>query len=139
MDVKSTFLNGNLEEEVYVEQPPGFNIAGQEEKIYRLKKALYGLKQAPRAWNSRIDAYFIREGFMKVPYEHSLYVKTNSSGGMLLVCLYVDDLIFTGNNYSMIQEFKQSMENEFEMTDLGLMRYFLGIEVQQSEEGVFIS
>ncbi|PKI72005.1 hypothetical protein CRG98_007621, partial [Punica granatum] len=84
MDVKSTFLNGNFEEEVYVEQHPGFVVVGQEEKVYRLKKALYGLKQAPRAWNSIIDAYFIREGFMKCPYEQSLYVKVNFGKDMLL-------------------------------------------------------
>ncbi|PKI72950.1 hypothetical protein CRG98_006650 [Punica granatum] len=139
MDVKSAFLNGNLEEEVYVEQPPGFVVAGQEEKVYRLKKALYRLKQAPRAWNSRIDAYFIREGFVKCPYEHSLYVKVNSGEDMLLVCLYVDDLIFTGNSSFMAREFKQSMEKEFEMIDYGMIRYFLSIEVQQGEDGVFIS
>ncbi|XP_042441388.1 uncharacterized mitochondrial protein AtMg00810-like [Zingiber officinale] len=122
-----------------IEQPPGFIIKGQEEKVYKLKNALYGLKQAPRAWNSIIDEHFIKEGFTKCPYEHSLYLKKNSYGDILLVCLYVDDLIFTSNNISMIREFKQSMEKEFEMTDLGLMRYFLGIEVQQREEGIFVS
>ena len=139
MDVKSAFLNGKLEEEVYVEQPPGFIIKGQEKKVYKLKKALYGLKQAPRAWNSRIDNYFMQQGFMRCPDEHSLYAKANSHGEVLFVCLYVDDLMFTGSSHSMIQDFKLSMKKEFEMTDLGLMKYFLGIEMQQGEDGIFIS
>ena len=139
MDVKSAFLNGTLEEEVYTEQPMGYVVKGQEDKVLRLKKALYGLKQAPRAWNSRIDKYFQDTGFLKCPHEHALYVKTNKNGDMLFVCLYVDDLIFTGNNPKMFEDFKKAMTREFEMTDIGLMSYYLGIEVKQMEEGIFIS
>ena len=98
MDVKSIFLNGVLEEEVYIQQPPGFIIQEQEDKVYKLKRALYGLKQAPRAWNSRIDTYFIQNSFSKCPHEHALYMKYNSNGDILFVCLYVDDLIFTSNS-----------------------------------------
>ena len=76
MDVKSAFLNGFLEKEVYVEQPPGYK-KKEEHKLYRLKKALYGLKQAPRAWYSRIDNFFLKNGFKKCPYEHALYIKEN--------------------------------------------------------------
>jgi hypothetical protein len=111
---------------------------GKEEKVLKLKKALYGLKQAPRAWNTRIDTYFKENGFKQCPYEHALYVKKNGSN-MLLVALYVDDLIFLGNNCQMIEEFKGTMTREFEMTDLGLMRFFLGLEVRQEETGIFIS
>ena len=75
LDVKSAFLHGELEEQVYVEQPPGYVQQGMEEKVLRLNKALYGLKQAPRAWYSRIDAYLTNQGFQKCPYEHTLYVK----------------------------------------------------------------
>ncbi|GKV40705.1 hypothetical protein SLEP1_g48314 [Rubroshorea leprosula] len=138
MDVKSAFLNGSLEEEVYVQQPLGYVVKGEENKVLKLKKALYGLKQAPRAWNCRIDRYFQENGFVKCPYEYALYVKV-SNGGILIVCLYVDDLIFTGNNPRMFEEFKRAMSNEFEMTDIGLMSYYLGIEVKQMEEGIFIS
>ncbi|KAH9681187.1 hypothetical protein KPL71_026873 [Citrus sinensis] len=95
MDVKSAFLNGFIEEEVYIEQPLGYVVKGHEDKVLRLKKALYGLKQAPRAWNSRIDKYFQEKCFTKCPYEHALYVK-EKYGDILIVCLYVDDLIFTG-------------------------------------------
>jgi hypothetical protein len=137
MDVKSTFLNGHLEEEVYVEQPQGYEIPGQENKVYRLKKALYGLKQAPRAWYSHIDSYLTQNGFQRSDCEPTLYIKANQQGNMLIVFLYVDDLIFTGDFG--IEEFKSVMKDEFEMTDLGLMRYFLGIEVHQSKAGIFIS
>ena len=136
MDVKSTFLNGELEEEVYMEQPQGYEVPGQEDKIYRLKKELYGLKQALRAWYNHIDAYLTLNGFLRSECEPTLYVKTNQQGNMLIVCLYVDDFIFTGDFG--IEDFKSVMKDEFEMNDLGLMRYFLGIEVHQSKDGIFI-
>ncbi|MBV8801912.1 MAG: hypothetical protein JO131_02910, partial [Gammaproteobacteria bacterium] len=139
MDVKSAFLNGYLEEEVYVEQPIGFIKNGHEDKVLKLNRALYGLKQAPRAWNSRIDNYFRQNGFIKCPYEHALYSKKDDGDNIIFVCLYVDDLIFTGSNPEMFAEFKRAMTKEFEMTDLGLMSYFLGIEVKQLEEGIFIT
>lgn len=139
LDVKSAFLHGELKEQVYVDQPPGYVKKGEENKVLRLKKALYGLKQAPRAWYSRIDAYFIKEGFHKCPYEHTLYVKVSDEGKLLIVCLYVDDLIYTGNDAHMFNDFKSSMMKEFDMSDLGLMHYFLGIEVIQLGVGIFIS
>ena len=138
MDVKSAFLNGFLEEEVYLEQPMGYEVKGHENKVLKLNKALYGLKQAPRAWNTRIDKYFQENDFTKCPHEHALYTKQDN-GNILLVCLYVDDLIFTGNNPRMFEDFKKAMAREFEMTDIGLMSYYLGIEVKQSKEGIFIS
>eukprot|EP00253_Pinus_taeda_P004625 PITA_04625 len=138
MDVKSAFLNGVLKEEVYVEQPPGYEFDGQEHKVCKLKKALYGLKQAPIACYSRIDAYLIENGFDKCDGEPTLYIKENN-GKIIIVVLYVDDLIFTSNDASLIADFKAVMKSEFEMTDLGFLRYFLGIEVDQSENGVFIS
>jgi hypothetical protein len=137
MDVKSAFLNGILEEEIYVEQPHGYEIKEHEDKVYKLKKALYGLKQAPRAWYSRIDSYLIKNGFSRSSSEPTLYTKVNQQGQILIVCLYVDDMIFTGD--LSVDEFKAAMKKEFEMTDLGLMRFFLGLEVEQSEKGIFIS
>ncbi|KAJ4716700.1 Retrovirus-related Pol polyprotein from transposon TNT 1-94 [Melia azedarach] len=138
MDVKSAFLNGVLEEVVYIQQPTGFEVKGQEDKVLKLRKALYGLKQAPRAWNSRIDKYFQKNGFTKCPYEHALYIKIKDED-ILIVCLYVDDLIFTGSNPSLFDDFKNTMTKEFEMTDIGLMAYYLSIEVKQEEDGIFIS
>ena len=139
MDVKSAFLNGVLEETVYVEQPLGYIVKGQEGKVLKLKKALYGLKQAPRAWNSRLDKYFQAQGFYKCPHEHAVYAKVAQNGKFLLACLYVDDLIFTGNSPSMFEKFKQDMAREFEMTDIGLMSYYLGIEVNQMDDEILIS
>eukprot|EP00253_Pinus_taeda_P008164 PITA_08164 len=109
MDVKSAFLNGVLNEEVYIEQPLGYERKGQEHKVCRLKKALYGLKQAPRAWYSRIDSYLLDNEFDKC------------------------------NDDQLIKNFKSVMKEEFEMTDMGFLRYFLGIEVDQNEKGIFIS
>ena len=138
MDVKSAFLNDPLDEEVYVKQSSGFIQSGKEEKVYILTKALYGLKQAPRAWNKRIDSFLHATGFKKCASDHGLYVKTNDYGDLLILCLYVDDVIFTGSNLKMIGDFKHIMMKEFEMTDLGLMSYFLGIEVIQGDDGIFI-
>ncbi|KAG7544127.1 GAG-pre-integrase domain [Arabidopsis thaliana x Arabidopsis arenosa] len=138
LDVKSAFLHGELSEDVYVEQPEGYVKKGEEQKVYKLIKALYGLKQAPRAWYSRIEAYFAKEGFQRCEYEHTLFVKTGEGNKILIVSLYVDDLIFTGNDEEMLAKFKSSMMEEFDMTDLGRMKYFLGVEVIQDAEGIFI-
>lgn len=137
LDVKSAFLHGELKEDVYISQPEGFIISGEEEKVYKQKKALYGLKQAPRAWFSRIEAYFLRENFERCPSEHTLFTKSKE-GKFIIVSLYVDDLIFSGNDKSFCDEFKNSMMLEFEMTDLWKMKYFLGVEVKQSQDGIFI-
>jgi hypothetical protein len=136
MDVKSTFLNGVLEEEVYVDQPPGFEVKEKPTKVYRLKKSLYGLKQAPRAWYNIIDTYLIKSGFNRSQNEPTLYTKTDQQGKIMIVCLYVDDMIYTGNLE--LTSFKHAMQSEFEMTDLGIMKYFLGIEVDQSTKGIFV-
>lgn len=131
MDVKSAFLNGDLTEEVYVEQPLGYEKKGEEGKVYKLKKALYGLKQAPRAWNSKLDRSLVSLGFKRCPLEHAVYTK-NSKGSNLLVGVYVDDLIITGDSVQEIERFKAQMKNKFSMSDLGLLSYYLGIEVKQS-------
>ncbi|KAD4385282.1 hypothetical protein E3N88_25450 [Mikania micrantha] len=139
LDVKTAFLNGDLTEEIYIHQPDGFITRGNEEKVYRLRKALYGLKQAPRAWYSKIDGYFHRHGFIKSYSEPTLYVKKVQDKDIMYVCLYVDDIVCTSSSMSMISEFKESMQEEFEMSDMGLLRYFLGLEVTQTENGVFIN
>ena len=139
MDIKLTFLNGFLKEEVYVKQSMGYVKTGHETKVLKLKKTLYGLKQLSRAWNSKIDAYFQANGFTKCSYQHALYIKKDMNEDFLLVCLYVDDLIFIGNNPRMFQEFQDSMVQEFEMTDIGLMSYYLGFEVKKDRGGIFIS
>lgn len=138
LDVKSAFLHGDLKETVYVEQPEGYIKTGEEHKAYKLKKALYGIKQAPRAWYSRIEEHFLRSGFKKCSHEHTLFIKNEAEEGFLVVSLYVDDLIFTGTDLLVCEEFKNSMKHEFDMTDLGRMKYFLGVEIEQVEEGIFL-
>lgn len=135
MDVKSAFLNGELVEEVYVSQPPGFEIEGQEHKVLKLNKALYGLRQAPRAWNAKLDKSLVGLGFERSPLEHAVYKKVNGTS-VLLVGVYVDDLIITGSNKVDITEFKTQMKRLFSMSDLGLLSYYLGIEVQQTCDGI---
>ncbi|XP_074379364.1 retrovirus-related Pol polyprotein from transposon TNT 1-94 isoform X2 [Apium graveolens] len=137
MDVKSAFLNGVLEEEIFVEQPEGFVCKGQEDKVYRLIKALYGCRQAPRTWYSRIDTHLLSLGFVKSLSEATLYVK-KSDFEILVVSLYVDDLLVTGSNLKQIDNFKEEMKAAFEMTDLGKMTFFLGMEVQQNTNEIFI-
>ena len=110
-----------------MQQPPGYEVEGKEDKVYKLKKVLYGLKQAPRAWYSNINSYMIENGFCRSSIESALYTKVNEHRQILIVCLYVDDMSFTGDLES--DEFKA-----FEMTDIGLMKLFLGIEVEQSEK-----
>lgn len=136
LDVKSAFLHGSLDEEVYVQQPPGFTVKGKEHQVFRLRKALYGLKQALRAWNKRIDSFFSRLKFIKCTVEHGVYVKGGMGEDMIIICLYVDDLLVTGSNLKEINEFKQIMEAEFEMTDLGKLSYFLGMEFAYTTKGL---
>ena len=106
--------------------------------VYKLHKALYGLKQTPRAWFNQIEAHFISEGFQRCDSEQTLFTKRNREGKIIIVSVYVDDLIFTGNCEFMMSEFKNSMLREFDMSDLGKMRFFLGIEVLQKSDGIYI-
>ncbi|CAM8884784.1 unnamed protein product [Rhodiola kirilowii] len=134
----SAFLYGELKEEVYVEQPEGYEKVGSERMVYRLKKALYGLKQAPRAWFSRIKTYFDREGFKNSSLDHNLFIE-KSGDKILFVCLYVDDLVYTGNDVDLCKDFNDSMKREFEVADLGTMKYFLGVEVTQNSKGIHLN
>ncbi|KAI5344111.1 hypothetical protein L3X38_011988 [Prunus dulcis] len=137
LDVKSAFLNGVLNEEVYVDQPSGFVMQGSEDKVYKLKKALYGLKQAPRAWYDEINSYFIKTGFYRSPSEATLYTKMSTSG-ILIVSLYVDDIIYTGSSKEIMAAFKDDMMRQYEMTDLGLLHHFLGLGVLQTDSCIFL-
>lgn len=133
LDVKSAFLNGDLLEEVYVMQPEGFEKKGEENKVYRLIKALYGLRQAPRAWNAKLDKCLKELGFEKCQHEQAVYTKCRN-GSVLIVGVYVDDLLVVGSCKEEIKVFKEQMNMQFEMSDLGLLSYYLGIEVHQGKE-----
>jgi hypothetical protein len=138
LDVKSAFLNGDLLEEVFVEQPASFIKKGSEEKVLKLKRALYGLHQAPRAWNAKLDDTLIELGFTRSPSEPSIYTRKIGQN-QLIVGVYVDDLVITGVDSVDIRKFKEEMSAAFKMSDLGILRYCLGIEVNQTLDGITLS
>lgn len=138
MDVKSAFLNGDLKEEVYVTQPPGFEEKGSENKVLKLHKALYGLRQAPRAWNFKLDKTLSSLGFARSKVEHAVY-KRKQGVNCIILGVYVDDLIITGTSEQEIENFKSQMKEIFRMSDLGLLSYYLGIEVKQEKGEVMLS
>ena len=138
MDVKSAFLNGDLVEVVYVSQPPGFTADGREREVYRLHKALYGLRQAPRAWNAKLDASLTSLGFTRSITEHGVYAR-GTVDAQLIVGVYVDDLVIAGAEQQEVHRFKQEMKELFSMSDLGLLRYYLGLEVKQDRGRTTIS
>lgn len=117
LDVKSAFLNGDLEEEIFIEQPEGFQVTQNKKKVYLLKKALYGLKQAPRAWYSKIDEHLSKFGFLRSMNEQTLYIKEEKKE-MIIISLYIDDLLITGNNCTLIGEIKGELKKVFAITDL---------------------
>jgi hypothetical protein len=136
MDVKSAFLNGPIKEEVYVEQPPGFEDDRYPDHVYKLSKALYGLKQAPRAWYECLIDFLIANAFKVGKADPTLFNKT--CDGDLFVCqIYVDDIIFGSTNQKSCEEFRRVMMQKFEMSMMGELTYFLGFQVKQLKYGTF--
>ena len=138
MDVKNAFLHGELQEEVYLDQPPGYEDMDHPDYVCRLRKALYGLKQAPRAWHDKIAEYLVTIGFHMASADHSLYVR-RSETGIVVITIYVDDLIVAGDSDVEVENVKGLLKQKFEMKDLGELRYFLGIEVIRTPEGIWLS
>ncbi|GJV47324.1 retrovirus-related pol polyprotein from transposon TNT 1-94 [Tanacetum coccineum] len=138
MDVKTAFLNGPLKEEVYVSQPEGFIDPEFLDHVYRLKKALYGLKQAPRAWYDKLSSFLIKHGFTKGIIDPTLFTRRHG-GDILLVQVYVDDIIFGSTNPDFSKRFANLMKNNFEMSMMGELKFFLGLQVHQSPRGIFIT
>jgi hypothetical protein len=136
MDVKSTFINGDLEEEVYMEHLEGFSLTDNLDCVWKLKKALYGLKQAP--WYYRLDKFLQDKGFKKGTVDSNLYIKSEGDD-LLVVLVYVDDIIFGCTNDTYVQWFANSMQTEFEMSMIEELSYFLGLQINQSPVELFIS
>jgi hypothetical protein len=136
MDVKAAFLNGFIEEEVYIEQPQGFEVSERESHVCLLRKALYGLTQAPRACYLSIHTYLLQMGFEKNDVDHNLYYIIRGEDTLILI-LYVDDLLITGAEH-LIVECKLGLASELKMSEIGLMHYFLGMEVWQEEGHLFL-
>ena len=138
LDVKTAFLHGELKETFYVCQPEGFEKKGCGNKVYKLNKALYGLRQAPRAWNNKLNQILMELKFSKCTKEPFVYRK-NIKGELLVVAVYVDDLFVTGTSKKLIDEFKDGMASKFDMSDLGRLTYYLGIEVCQDDQGITLN
>jgi hypothetical protein len=137
MDVKSAFLNGELEEEVYVEQPPGFEDAALLDFVYYLFKALYGLKQAPRTWYDTLSLFLLENGFTRGVIDKTLFYKQHKND-LILVQVYVDDIIFGSTNDDLCKRFAKLMQSKYEMSMMGELTFFLGLQVSQKQDGIFI-
>ncbi|WVZ62965.1 hypothetical protein U9M48_012651 [Paspalum notatum var. saurae] len=138
MDVKSAFLNGKFSELVFVDQPPGFEDSKKPYHVYKLPKALYGLKQAPRAWHERLRDFFVSNGFKIGKVDTTLFTK--SIGKDLFICqIYLDDIIFGSTNASFCEELGKLMSKEFEMSMIGELSFFLGLQIKQLKDEIFIS
>ena len=137
MDVKSAFLNGIVNEKIYVSQPPGFEDHKHPECVYKLKKALYGLKQAPCQWYERLSLCLLSHEYERGKVDKILFIK-KARTDIILVQIYVDDIVFGSSNLKLCENFVRAMQGEFEMSIMGELSFFLGLQVKHSKEGIFI-
>ncbi|WVZ75916.1 hypothetical protein U9M48_023934 [Paspalum notatum var. saurae] len=137
MDIKSAFLNWFIEEEVYVRQPLGIKSARFPDRVYKLRKALYGLKQAPRAWYARLKSFLLKSEFVMGSVDKTLFLLSHG-GDTLIVQIYVDDIIFGGSSHTLVSSFAEQMSREFEMSLMGELQFFLGLQIKQGLEGTFV-
>ncbi|GJZ06420.1 putative ribonuclease H-like domain-containing protein [Tanacetum coccineum] len=138
IDVKSAFLYGRIDEEVYVTQPKGFVDPQHPKKVYKVVKALYGLHQAPRAWYATLSTFLLKHGYRRGTIDKTLFLKKHKRD-IILVQVYVDDIIFGSTKKAWCDEFEALMKGEFEMSAMGELTFFLGLQVQQRPDGIFIS
>ena len=136
MDVKNAFLHGDLSKEIFMEQPLGF--VTNSKPVCRLQRSLYGLKQAPQDWYAKIDNFFLRLGFKHCEFDHSLYL-LHTHGNTLIIVVYVDNHVITGNKNDLILRLKKQLVDSFDMTKLGIQHYFLGLQLLPLSDGLFIS
>ena len=129
MDVKTAFLHGVLDKEIYMEQPEGFKVKGKEDYVCRLKKSLYGLKQAPRLWYQKFESVMGEQGYRKTTSDHCVFVQKFSHDDFIILLLYVDDMLIIGKNVSRIKELKKQLSRSFAMKDLGPAKRILGIRI----------
>lgn len=140
LDIKNAFLHGDLEEEVYMEQPPGFVAQGEFNGcVCRLHKSVYGLKQSPRAWFGKFNTIIQEFGMTRSEDDHSAFYRHSAPNLCIYLVVYVDDIVITGNDQDGITNLKQHLFQHFQTKDLGRLKYFLGIEVAQSSSGIIIS
>nr|GEW08631.1 putative ribonuclease H-like domain-containing protein [Tanacetum cinerariifolium] len=137
MDVKSAFLYGRIEEEVYVTQPKGFVDPQHPTKVYKVVKALYGLHQAPRAWYATLSTFLLKHGYKRGSIDKTFFLKKNNRD-IILVHVYVDDIVFGSTKKELYDEFEALMKGEFQISAMGELTFFLGLQVQQRPNGIFI-
>nr|GEU38469.1 putative ribonuclease H-like domain-containing protein [Tanacetum cinerariifolium] len=138
MDVKSVFIYETIEEEIYVCQPLGFKDPDYLDKVYKVVKALYGLHQAPRAWYETLANYLLENGFQRGKINQTLFIK-KQRGDILLVQVYVDDIIFGSTNKELCKAFKKLMNDKFQMSSMGELTFFFGLQIKKKDDGIFIS
>nr|GEY01194.1 putative ribonuclease H-like domain-containing protein [Tanacetum cinerariifolium] len=138
MDVKSAFLYGTINEEVYMTQPPGFIDPKFPNKVYKVVKALHGLHQAPRAWYATLFTFLDKSGYRRGAIDKTLFIKQDKKD-IILVQVYIDDIIFGSTKKSWCDEFEELMKNTFQMSSIGELTFFLGLHVKQKDDGIFIS
>ena len=119
LDVKTAFLHGDLEEEIYMEQPEGFRVKGKEDLVCKLKKSLYGLKQAPRQWYKKFDSFMENHGFSRTTSDHCVFMKRFADNDFIILLLYVDDMLIIGHDGSKIEGLKRELSKSFAIKDLG--------------------
>jgi len=139
MDVKTAFLNGELDEEIYMEQPEGFVMPGQEKKVCRLRKSLYGLKQAPKQWHQKFDQVILAYGFNINESDKCVYTKFDGKGNGVIICLYVDDMLIFGTDLYQVQLTKRILSSEFDMKDMGQANVILGIRIIRDDESITLT
>nr|GEX23524.1 zinc finger, CCHC-type [Tanacetum cinerariifolium] len=139
MDVKTSFLNGDLDEEVYIKQPKGFVMSGNEHKVCKLVKSLYGLKQAPKQWHQKFDEVVLSSGFLLNEYDKCVYNKFDSSDKGVIICLYVDDMLIFGTGQNQTDKTKKFLSSKFLMKDMGEADVILGIKIKHENRGIVIT
>ena len=138
IDIKTTFLNGDLDREIYMEQHEGFSTPGQNKKVCKLVKSLYGLKQTPKQWHEKFDKAMISSGFKINECDKCVYVK-DTNDGYVILCLYVDDMLIVGSNDKIINSTKKMLNSKFDTKDMGLADVILGIKISRNTNGLVLS
>ena len=136
--MKNAFLHGDLEEEVYIDIPPGYTTFFEAKIVCKLERALYGLKQSPRAWFGRFSSAMRKYGYLQSNSYHTLFLK-HRQGKVTALIVYVDDMIITGDDAKEISRLQEELSTEFKMKNLGGLKYSLGIEVARSRRDIFLS
>jgi len=134
LNVKTTFLHGELEEEIYMEKPDGFIVLGKEHFVCRLKKSLYGLKQAPKQWYKRFDSFIIGQGYYRSHFDDCIYFQTFQDESFIYLLLYVDDMLIASQNKFCIRKLKTQLSNEFEMKELDATKKIFGMEIRRDRQ-----